>query len=219
MAQINQFLSQSLFSSPLTGFEVPDADALNKALAADCQSRREKEAGMSVSNQAGWHSERDLFSRPEDSFKTLCSHITHVLMHVVKSTLPSFTLQTHDIHGQGWVNINPKGGFNTPHDHTGFHWSGCYYVTVPESTNDRSGMIEFLDPRGSTGIRAPQVSMLFAPKFQLRPKAGTMLIFPSYLRHWVYPNQDDEDRISIAFNARIVERAADEKSLTQKNQG
>lgn len=219
MAQINQFVSQSLFASPLMGFEIPDAEALNRALEADCQSRRKAETGMAVSNQAGWHSDRDLFSRPEDSFKTLCSHISKVLMHVVQSTLPSFNLSTHDIHGQGWVNINPKGGFNTPHDHTGFHWSGCYYVNVPQSENERSGIIEFLDPRGSTGIRAPQVSMVFAPKSQVRPRAGTMLIFPAYLRHWVYPNQDDEDRISIAFNASVVERDADEKSLTQEKQG
>lgn len=219
MAQINQFLSQSLFASPLFGFEVPDAEALNNALKADCQKRRESEEGMSVSNQAGWHSDRDLFSRTEDSFKTLSTHISHVFMHVVKSTLPTFNLTTHDIHGQGWVNINPKGGFNTPHDHTGFHWSGCYYVNVPKSTDERSGMIEFLDARGSTGIRAPQVSMVFAPKFQVRPRAGTMLIFPAYLRHWVYPNQDDEDRISIAFNARVVERDAQEKSLTAEDKG
>lgn len=69
-------------------------------------------------------------------------------------------------------------------------------------------MIEFLDPRGSTGVRAPDVSMLFAPKFQIRPRAGTLLIFPAYLTHWVYPNQDDADRISVAFNARVVTRLA-----------
>lgn len=206
VAQIKQFLNEQLFASPLSGFELPDFEPLNAALLADCEKRRQEEVGMSVSNQIGWHSERDLFERPEDSFRALCAQIGKVLIHVAKTTLPAFNLKTHDIQGQGWVNINPKGGFNTPHDHTGFHWSGCYYVSVPGTQAERSGLIEFLDPRGSTGIRAPEVSMLFAPKFQVRPKAGTMLIFPSFLRHWVYPNQDDEDRVSIAFNARIVER-------------
>lgn len=208
MAQIKQFLAEKLFASPVTGFEIPDADRLNQALLLDCLARREKEPGIAVSNQCGWHSDRDLFTRAEDSFKQLNNAISIVLMHVVQATLPKFDARTHDIEGQGWVNINGKGGFNTPHDHTGFHWSGCYYVSVPESSNERSGIIEFLDPRGSTGIRAPDVSMLFAPKFQVRPRAGTMLIFPSYLTHWVYPNQDDAERVSIAFNARITERGA-----------
>lgn len=206
MSQIKQFLAEKLFASPVSGFEVPNAEELNKALIADCLKRREVEPGLSVSNQAGWHSNRDLFTRQEDSFRQLNHAISVVLMHVVKGTLPKFDPVSHDIEGQGWVNINGKGGFNTPHDHTGFHWSGCYYVNVPDNQAERSGFIEFLDPRGSTGIRAPEVSMLFAPKFQVRPRAGTMLIFPSYLTHWVYPNQDDEDRISIAFNARVTER-------------
>lgn len=206
MSQIKQFMSEQMFASPISGFELPNAADLNQALIADCAKRRGNEPGLSVSNQLGWHSERDLFSRPEDSFRQLCQQISAVLVHVVKATLPAFDLVKQDIEGQGWVNINGKGGFNTPHDHTGFHWSGCYYVSVPDNAHERSGIIEFLDPRGSTGIRAPDVSMLFAPKFQVRPRAGTMLIFPSYLRHWVYPNQDEEDRISIAFNARIVER-------------
>lgn len=206
MAQISQFLAENLFSSPISGFVVPDAEELNRALEADCKKRREVEPNVHVSNQGGWHSERDLFTRPEASFRQLCQAISIVLTHVIKTTLPKFDLATHDIEGQGWVNINGKGGFNTPHDHTGFHWSGCYYVNVPENPLERSGIIEFLDPRGSTGIRAPDVSMLFAPKFQVQPKAGTMLIFPSYLNHWVYPNQDEEDRISIAFNARVTER-------------
>ena len=208
MNQIKQILAEKLFASPVSGFEIPNAEELNQNLLADCQERRKKEPGIFVSNQCGWHSERDLFTRPEASFRQLCSAVSIVLTHVIKATLPKFDLSTHDIEGQGWVNINGKGGFNTPHDHTGFHWSGSYYVNVPNSTAERSGMIEFLDPRGSTGLRAPEVSMLFAPKFQVQPRAGIMLIFPSYLNHWVYPNQDDEDRISIAFNARVVERGA-----------
>lgn len=208
MTQIKQFFAQNLFASPVWGFEIPDAEPLNAALIEDCRARQKQEPSMEVSNQAGWHSHRDLFQRSEASFKQLSNAISLVLMHVVKTTHPKFDLSTHDIEGQGWANINGKGAFNTPHDHSGFHWSGCYYVSVPDNACDRSGMIEFLDPRGSTGVRAPDVSMLFAPKFQIRPRAGTLLIFPAYLTHWVYPNQDDADRISVAFNARVVTRLA-----------
>ena len=206
MTEIKKILSEQLFASPLSGFEVPDAAALNSGLVAAMTLQRAADAGLKATNLYGWHSERDLFVRPEPAYKTVCAHIIGALLHTAQTTLRGFSSETHDIQGQGWVNINGKGGFNTPHDHGSFHWSGSYYVAVPETVEDRSGCIEFLDPRGCVGFNPAEVSHLFAPKFQVAPKAGHLLIFPSYLRHWVYPNQEDDDRISIAFNARIVRR-------------
>ena len=34
----------------------------------------------------------------------------------------------------------------------------------------------------------------------LRPKEGTLYIFPSWIRHMVKPNMSDEERVSISFN-------------------
>ena len=42
----------------------------------------------------------------------------------------------------------------------------------------------------------------------LRPEPGQLVVFPSFLMHWVWPNQSDEDRIVIAWNLDIVERDA-----------
>lgn len=101
----------------------------------------------------------------------------------------------------GWMNANPPGGFNAPHTHPGAHWSGVYYVSQPETESGNSGMIEFMDPRSDL----PNWRLLQAPAFRLkrklRPAAGEIVIFPSYLLHWVYPNETDEERVSIAFNA------------------
>ena len=33
-------------------------------------------------------------------------------------------------------------------------------------------------------------------------------MFPSYLRHWVYPNESEEERVTIAFNARFAKTSA-----------
>lgn len=207
MSQITQFLNVPLFASPVFGYELPDCEPLNQALLAACAARRTSEQSIAVSNQIGWHSAPDLFVRKEEAFRSLCAQIGQVLTHVAQTTLPAFDLSIHDIQAHSWVNINPKGGFNTPHAHQGFHWSGCYYVAVPDAQDNRSGLIEFLDPRASVSMRMPDESVLFAPKFQVRPRAGTMLIFPSFLNHWVYPNQDDDERVSVAFNARVEARA------------
>ena len=45
----------------------------------------------------------------------------------------------------------------------------------------------------------------FRAKARLSPAAGDLILFPSYLIHWVYPHQAAEERVSVAFNARIAE--------------
>lgn len=206
MTQLKQVITQLAFSSPILGYEVPDAPALNSDLAQDTAARQASEPGLKISNQHGWHSERDLFQRPEASFKLLCNHIVRALIHVGQTFTPEFTLEKRDIQGQGWVNVNERGAYNAPHDHGSFHWSGCYYVTVPPSQDERSGNIEFLDPRGGLSMGTDAPSPIFGGKVRYRPQPGLMLIFPSYLYHWVYPNEEDGSRISVAFNARIVNR-------------
>jgi uncharacterized protein (TIGR02466 family) len=199
-----------LFASVLSVFEVDDAEAINPAILAEARAMRSSEPGVSISNQLGWHSHQDFFYRPQAAFKALGQHIVQALLHVAgadaATRLPGFDLATHDIEGQGWININGQGAFNTPHDHAGFQWSGCYYVAVPETAQGRSGQIEFLDPRGGLGGNVLPGSRVYATKFQVRPRPGLLLIFPSYLRHWVYPNLEDAERISVAFNAKIVSR-------------
>ena len=101
----------------------------------------------------------------------------------------------------GWMNANPPGGFNAPHTHPGAHWSGVYYVSLPEIETGNSGMIEFMDPRTDLPNWRLLKSNAFSAKKKIRPAPGEMILFPSYLVHWVYPNEATEERVSIAFNA------------------
>jgi uncharacterized protein (TIGR02466 family) len=101
----------------------------------------------------------------------------------------------------GWMNVNGQGGYNAPHTHPGAHWSGVYYVSQPSIEQGRSGMIEFVAPRADL----PHWQILQANAFQLkkriRPASGEIILFPSYLLHWVYPNDTDAERVTVAFNA------------------
>jgi DTW domain-containing protein YfiP len=47
----------------------------------------------------------------------------------------------------------------------------------------------------------------FASKFVMKPQAGMLLMYPSYLRLWVYPNESEEDRVTVAFNTRFAKTA------------
>jgi len=76
---------------------------------------------------------------------------------------------------------------------------------LPADGDDKfSGAIEFIDPRGSIGTTANIGTTFTRPKFTIRPAAGTCLLWPSFVKHWVHPNRAKEDRVTIAFNSWYV---------------
>ena len=113
-----------------------------------------------------------------------------------------------DLRINGWMNINPQGAFNAPHTHPGAQWSGVYYVSQPIVEDGNSGMIEFLDPRTDLPNWRILKADSFRPKRKIRPKAGEIVLFPSYLMHWVYPNETDKERVTVAFNATFKKKPA-----------
>jgi uncharacterized protein (TIGR02466 family) len=201
---MNPAAKELLFPTPIYTASVADAARLNKALIEDIHALMGHTRSLQRSNQNGWHSENDFFQRPEESFRQLGRVLIQSAQAIMLDCSPDLDMAKYTMQGQGWINVNPKGGYNAPHDHPGFHWSGCYYVQVPPTTHDRSGMIEFLDTRTNLQANGMPVSSSFAPKVRKRPKAGQFYTFPSYLRHWVYPNEEEAERISIAFNLRLV---------------
>ena len=78
----------------------------------------------------------------------------------------------------------------------GFVWSGVFHVDggKGEAAPAGNGNIEFMDPRPGNH---------HATKYALRPYAGQVLIFPSWLWHYVNPFRGQGERISIAFNAKV----------------
>jgi hypothetical protein len=68
----------------------------------------------------------------------------------------------------------------------------------------REGMIEFLNPRAMSRS-SPFDFRILQPLLHIQPKAGQIFVFPSYLAHWVAPHFVGEERISIAFTARVDE--------------
>jgi uncharacterized protein (TIGR02466 family) len=99
-----------------------------------------------------------------------------------------------------WINVLDPGGVHTGHIHPHSAVSGTYYVAVP----DGAGAIRFEDPRLPLMMAAPprkrkarEENRLFAT---VAPRAGTLLLWESWLRHEVPLNGAEEERISVSFN-------------------
>ena len=200
------------FATPVFIFDVNIKPEAHEILLADIYAWRDEDEGIERSNNKalGWHSSTSLFQREEESIRALCSHLLKAINScTLEITANKFDLAEWRFLYEGWVNINGKGGYNSPHDHPGYLWSGVYYAKIPKNNlgSKKSGTLEFLDPRTNIVAMAPEIaekSPFFTPKINMTPKENQLLVFPSYLRHWVYPNEEEEERISIAFNVKYL---------------
>ena len=104
-------------------------------------------------------------------------------------------------HGDGDA---PRYGQVVLHDHGESHWSVAFYLDPGDADPDwdpDSGALVLVDPR-----RAPATvagTTLWPPLFTIRPKPGTLVVFPGWLQHFTYPYRGTRPRVCVSANVRI----------------
>lgn len=171
-------------------------------VAVACLKLEKTSSGVGKSNNGGWQS--DTVRLDKKPYKVLLPHIAGCLNSIADYAgyKRNYTLIN------SWININRACCNNIPHVHPGSTISGVVYIRVPEN----SGKINFINPArvaiagyvdGDTEGETPK-----GPNSQLwhcQPAAGDLLMFPSWLEHYVENNRNvnNEPRISIAFNIKV----------------
>jgi uncharacterized protein (TIGR02466 family) len=198
------------FAQPIGVYDSGIDAAVRASLVAMLEELRLIPSGRRRSSVGGWRSEGNLFDVEVAAMRQLADVAVTCSFDFLRSCGVRFDEAAHTGRLVGWANINGRGHYNAPHRHCGYHLSGCFYLTQPSVTTDGTGVIEFLDQR----TLSPQLQRfggpVFSSSFDLRPEPGQIVIFPSFLTHWVRPNQSDEERIVIAWNLDVVERGPDE---------
>ncbi|HWW26669.1 MAG TPA: TIGR02466 family protein [Caulobacter sp.] len=99
-----------------------------------------------------------------------------------------------------WINILEPGGSHSGHIHPHSVISGTVYVTIPPGAS----ALKFEDPRLPMMMAAPNrradAPEGLQPFVYVQPTPGTILMWESWLRHEVTPNQAEEQRVSLSFN-------------------
>jgi uncharacterized protein (TIGR02466 family) len=99
-----------------------------------------------------------------------------------------------------WVNIMPEHAAHSLHLHPLSFISGSYYVVTPPGCPG----LKFEDPRLSKFMAAPPKLADARPEHRAHitypAKAGTVILFESWLRHEVAANRATAERISVSFN-------------------
>lgn len=100
-----------------------------------------------------------------------------------------------------WYNVNSKHSYNMQHNHIGSILSGVFYIKVPE----QSGNITFVRSESEVNelarlIDPNNTNYYTHSRYWSNPIEGKLVVFPSYLPHYVDENLSDETRISLSFN-------------------
>jgi uncharacterized protein (TIGR02466 family) len=207
-----------VFATPIGSFFVQDHATLNQALSATILEREAAAPGVTRSNAGGWHSEGNMVKWPLPEIEKLAGVVRQATLLIAAGVLQTKQIRA-EMDMEAWANVSRRGNYNRMHNHPDWHYSAVYYVQTgqPDPQGDRqNGWIQFSDPRGvlaegalpgtdvDTAVPIPPPSGgHFGFSFGLPPVAGGLLIFPSWLKHWVNPFEGEGERISIAFNLKL----------------
>jgi uncharacterized protein (TIGR02466 family) len=190
------------FPTTVGQFRMPEAECapVNYQLRAAIMEAAAAYPSVGKSNIGGWRSRNDLFGWEVPAVATLVSWIVQATRQMIDVTagMGQFNGQLSAV---GWATVCREGNYNAPHCHPDSAWSGVYYVDpgTAEPSRPMGGVLELLDPR-------PAVEQCSAPgdpyglPVRIRPEAGLLVLFPSWLYHWTHPYAGVGERIAISFN-------------------
>jgi uncharacterized protein (TIGR02466 family) len=198
---------QSLFPTLVYSRRLQSGDwrALNNRLLQECEQLEfDDEAGRrwSKKNYPGGYTSYNSVSRMHEMSPTFAK-LQRILDRHVKKYAEALAL---DLDGREltmtdcWVNIMPQHVVHGLHLHPLSTISGTYYVRTPKGCPG----LKFEDPRLDRFMAAPprraDAPPSAQPWFVIPAEEGNVVLFESWLRHEVPPNQTKQRRISISFN-------------------
>ncbi len=199
---------RNLFPTPIATFLMPDHEAVNAALGPRILAREAEIAGVQHSNWGGWQSPWDFEDWGGEEGRRILDTARQIATKLTadRAGRPVDNLSWRT---NAWANINRQGQGNEFHTHPGAFWSATYYVDDGGigAHPDLGGEFEMADPRGiGPAMLAPTLAfasnggLSVGVSETLRPQAGLLVLFPSWLSHAVRPYLGQDIRISIALN-------------------
>lgn len=196
--------SEYIFPTPYWLIDIHDLD--NQKLLSACYELEHTQEGRELSNYGGYQS-NDLF-HDHPAFIDFLDCIISASNTIFKQGYSNFYHSPyHQVYIENyWVNINRKNHSNMLHIHPSSFLSGVYYVSADSQLNQ--GDLYFLRDFNWIAnhghyfddLKGKDCPAYLEQHIQIPSQTGTLLLFPSYLPHYVGMNQSDTDRVSISFN-------------------
>ena len=182
-----------------------DTDIDNAPIAQLCNNLRAEDLeGRQIRNNGGWQS-KDFKLQEHEEFTNFVDTVTDMSLSCLKDY--GFVDGAYKLEMlNGWFNVNQKGNSNQIHTHSGSFISGTYYV---QAEQDQSELIFYKnfteDFIISSAGQIENYTGISGATCRYPPRTGRLILFPSYVPHGVMPSTSDNERISLAFNMRMVD--------------
>lgn len=196
----------ALFAVPVFAVDLPGRDDADHELVARLLAERDAGPGLQRSNVGGWHSPPDLAQRAAPCYRSLMQAIVETLRAALADLavaagqdVPAYRYGLH-----AWAMVMGAGDYAILHEHGDAHWSAVYYADAGDADLTRypqSGTLALVDPR-SGGRPVPGLA-LFPSTFTIRPRTGTLLLFPGWLPHYVHAYRGTRPRVAISCNLTL----------------
>ena len=191
------------FSTPVWVSKIDNHENLNVDMLSYITDLKKKDPqGVIKSNFNGWHSKNfNLKDNMPTKFITSIGKNINTALNDMGWDLESQFIKITNM----WSIVNEGGAWNQKHHHSNSDISAAYYV----SAYDDCGDIVFYDPRPARVYKFPVAkspNKLNATINSVKPEAGLLILFPSYLEHSVNPNLSNKKRIVVSFNLSLEKK-------------
>lgn len=187
------------------------SEALINAIYADIgeqANRVQSQVAITAKNNLA-ESTLDFLDRDNADIQTLNVYLSDLITTVAFEVNQGFWPEEADAESsiiESWYHVTQNGGYHDAHSHPNCSWCGIYYLDIGEANFEaRNGLNRFYDPRVNADhfLDAGSQYLNSTGIWDIEPKNGQVVIFPSYLKHSALPYFGSKDRIVIAFNARV----------------
>ncbi len=156
---------------------------------------------------------------PHPSIEKLTRFISDGVFEIASETNGEYWKNASDIQVNLtgiWFQITNDFGFHETHIHGNCSWSGVYYVQVGESSRGPDQRAANGMPNGITRFYGPHIEYTAGGHGDLGnlylqdhtrdsyPEDGKLVIFPSHLKHMVFPYNGENDRVIVSFHAQVL---------------
>jgi len=208
---------QPLFPVPFAFEQHADCARLNAALrtlflARDSDADRNANP-YTERNAALFESRFDLFGWPQPEVAELREFCLSRTLQVIQqlNRHPPELMRGLRLAVESWFHVTRRNGWFGVHNHPNASWSGVYCVDAgrPDADAEDSGKLTFLHPNPEAGMHTDRGNESLVPPFHVAHagyilQAGQLVLFPSWLMHHVTPFVGDGERITVAFNCKVL---------------
>ena len=146
----------------------------------------------------------------------IASHVFKISRHLNKDVWKRYGISDVRIDFTGlWFQICNDSAFHETHVHGNCSWSGVYYVQSGNASRNENDRLENGMLNGVTRFYGPDLEHsagghgdwgnVYLHDYQTTsyPRDGTLVVFPSHLKHMAFPYRGETDRVIVSFHAQV----------------